>query len=126
MRMVSGTSYGADKKTLIRLYTTLIRSKIDYGCEAYNCASTTQLKKLDVIQVAALRIATGAYKGTQNFSLEVECNIMPLQKRRDELQLKYWARSNIHGDNLPINEMVKPHALYETAEKSHTTYQYRT
>ena len=114
MKMVSGTSYGADKKTLIRLYTTLIRSKIDYGCQAYNCASATQLKKLDVIQAAALRIATGAYKGTQNFSLEVECNIMPLQKRRDELQLKYWARSNIHGDNLPINEMVKPHALYET------------
>ena len=114
MKMVSGTSYGADKKTLIRLYTTLIRSKIDYGCQTYNCASATQLKKLNVIQAAALRTATGAYKGTQNFSLEVECDIMPLQKCRDELQLKYWARSNIHGDNLPINEMVKPHALYET------------
>ena len=74
----------------------------------------TLLNKLDTIQATALRIATGAFRGIQNFSLEVECNIMPLQKRRDELQLKYWARSSTHGENIPINSMTKPHAIYET------------
>lgn len=114
MRYLSGTSYGADKKTLIKLYTSLIRSKIDYGCQAYNSASKTQLRRLDVIQAKALKIATGAYKGTPNASLNVECNIMPLGLRREEMQMKYWARSSILGDKLPINKLVQDHSLYET------------
>lgn len=36
MKLVSGTHYGADKIILIRMYTALIRSKIDYGCQAYS------------------------------------------------------------------------------------------
>ena len=100
------------KKTLIQLYKSLIRSKIDYGCQAYNCASNWLLRKLDTIQATAHRIDTGAYKGTQNFSLE-----MPLQNRREEMQLKYWARSSCHGENLPINSMTQPHVMYDTLRK---------
>ncbi|MEW8548241.1 MAG: reverse transcriptase domain-containing protein [Candidatus Thiodiazotropha sp.] len=112
MRLVSGTTFGADKITLIRLYTCLIRSKIDYGCQAYATASKAQLKRLDRIQATALRIATGAYRGTSTFSLEAECNIMPLAYRREELQIKYWARSSSLGEKLPINEMTEVHTIY--------------
>lgn len=119
LRLVSGTSYGADKKTLIMLYISLIRSKIDYGCQAYASAAPTHLNKLDTIQATALRIATGAYKGTHNISLEVECNMLPLQKRRDEMQLKYWARSSSLGKDLPINELTQPHTLYDRQERLH-------
>ena len=73
MRMVSGTSFGADKITLLTIHMSLIRSKIDYGCQAYMSASPTQLHRLVVIQNTALRIATGAYKSTSSKSLEVEC-----------------------------------------------------
>ena len=96
------------------MYTSLIRSKLDYGCQAYNCTSKMLLNKLHTIQATALRIPTRAFRGTQNFGLKVECNIMPLQKCRDKLQLKYWACSSMHGENLPINSMTKPHAIYET------------
>ena len=34
MRLVSGTTYGADKKILLTLYKALIISKIDYGAQA--------------------------------------------------------------------------------------------
>ena len=50
MRMVSGTSFGADKKTLLMIYMSLIRSKLDYGCQAYMSTSPTQLARLDKIQ----------------------------------------------------------------------------
>ncbi|MCG8034496.1 MAG: reverse transcriptase-like protein [Candidatus Thiodiazotropha taylori] len=106
LRAVSGASFGADKKTLIMLYTALIRSKIDYGCQAYASAAPSHLRKLDSIQATALRIVTGAYRGTRNLDLEVECSIMPLHLRRDELQLKYWARSSSLGANLPINKVI--------------------
>ena len=102
MKLVSGTNFGADKIILVRLYTSLKRSKIHYGCQAYGSAAKSHLKKLDTIQATALCIATGAYKGTQTFSLEVECNILPLQKRRDDMTLKYWARSASLGSKLPI------------------------
>ncbi|MCU7844861.1 MAG: endonuclease/exonuclease/phosphatase family protein [Candidatus Thiodiazotropha sp. (ex Monitilora ramsayi)] len=112
LKMVSGTSYGSDKKTMLQLYMALIRSKIDYGSQAYNSAAARHLIKVDSIQNAALRIATRAYKGTQSRSLEVECNIMPLRLRREELQMKYWARSCIHKENLPINSLVEPRPEY--------------
>ena len=113
MRYLSGTSYGADKSTLIKLYTALIRRKIDYGCQAYNSASKNQLKRVERIQNAALRIVTGAYKGTPALSLNVECNMPPLEFRRQEMQLKYWARSCPLGENLPINKLTQNLAIYE-------------
>ena len=103
MKLVSGTNFGADKIILIRLYTSLISSKIDHGCQAYGSAANSHFKKLDTIQATALRIATGAYKGTQTLSLEVKCNILPLQKRKDDMTLEYWARSASLGSKLPIN-----------------------
>lgn len=112
MRLVSGTTFGSDKKTLLKMYFALIRSKLDYGCQAYASAAPYLLKKLDSIQAAALRIATGAYKGTRNADLNVECNVLPLNKRRDELMLKYWARSTCHNEQLPINELTQPIPAY--------------
>ena len=114
MKLISGTNFGADKIILVRLYTSLIRSKMHYGCQAYGSAAKSHLKKLDTIQATALRIATGAYKGTQTFSLEVECNILPLQKRRDEMTLKYWARSASLGSKLPINSLTESKLIYTT------------
>ena len=114
MRMVSGTSFGADKKTLLMIYMSLIRSKLDYGCQAYMSASPTQLARLDKLQNNALRIATGAYKSTSVQAMEVECYIMPLSLRREEFALKYWARSSPLGDKLPVNSLVQDFVIYET------------
>ena len=46
MRMVSGTSCGADRKILLTLYKALILSKIDYGAQAYSTAPKHLLSKL--------------------------------------------------------------------------------
>ena len=49
MRSVSGSKWGADQETLLRIYRALIRSKIDYGCIVCGSASETALKHLDVV-----------------------------------------------------------------------------
>lgn len=113
MRYLSGTKYGADKLTLTKIYNALIRSKLDYGSQAYNTASKHQLDRLDRIQSAALRIITGAYKTTPNAAVQIECNIPPLALRREENSLKYWARSSILKDKLPLNNLYGT-AVYET------------
>ena len=114
MRYLSGTKFGADKLTLMTIYKTLIRSKLDYGCQAYGSASKSQLARLDRIQSAALRIVTGAYRSTSITDLQVECCVPPLELRREELILKYWARSSANGPNLPLNDLYG-HSIYETA-----------
>ena len=118
MRLVSGTTYGADKKILLTLYKALLLSKIDYGAQAYNSASKSLLSKLDIIQNHALRIATRAYYSTPINALEVECGIKPLHLRREEIILKYWARSSPLGQALPINNLVTDHGCHTTKRAS--------
>lgn len=108
LKLISGTSYGADKKSLLLLYKSLILSKLDYGSTLYQSASPTQLKRLDVIQNAGMRIATGAYISTNSRALGVECVITPLPLRREENMLKYWARIKPHGSQLPVNDLIQP------------------
>jgi len=38
LRVVAHTSWGADQQTLLHLYQSLIRSKLDYGCVVYGSA----------------------------------------------------------------------------------------
>ena len=79
------------------------------GPQAYNSAS-----KLDIIQNHALRIATRAYYSTPINALEVECGIKPLHLRREEIILKYWARSSPLGQALPMNNLVTGHGCHTT------------
>ena len=81
MRMISGTTFGADKKCLVNLYKALILSKLDYGAQAFNSAHKSQLGRLNIIQNEALRIATRARRTTPIPALEVECGVLPLSLR---------------------------------------------
>ena len=109
MKCLTGTDFGAKQHTLLKIYQTLIRSKIDYGCQAYNTAKKSVLEKIDIVQHQALRIATGAIRNTPVEALHVETGEMPLQLRRDEQILKYWARAQCMGEKLAIStELNKP------------------
>jgi hypothetical protein len=90
MRMLKGTDFGTDKNSLLLLYKSLIRSKIDYGAQIYSSACPSFLKKLDGIQNAALRLALGALRSTLARELELEAGIPPLHLRRQEHTLKYY------------------------------------
>ena len=82
LRKLSGAKFGAHRTTLLQMYNTLIRSKIDYGSSIYSAASKTLLQKLTVLENQALRIATGTLRSTPISSLHVECNQIPLNLHR--------------------------------------------
>lgn len=103
MRMLCGTDFGSDKKSLLLLYMSLIRSKIDYGAQIYSSACPTHLKSLDRIQNTALRIALRALSTTPAYMLEIEAGITPLGIRRQEQCVKYWARAQTRKDDNPVN-----------------------
>ena len=46
LKVVSHFDWGADRTTLLRLYTSLCLSKLDYACQIYGFACKTALEKL--------------------------------------------------------------------------------
>ena len=71
LRVVSGAEWGADRSVLLRLYRSLIRSKLEYGCMVYGSARKSYLKPIETIQNESLRICMGAYKTSPH--LEFAC-----------------------------------------------------
>ena len=93
LKVVSHFDWGADRTTLLRLYTSLCLSKLDYACQIYGSACRTLLEKLDVVHNMGLRICTGAYRTSPVDSIYVDSGMPPLSIRREELSLRFLAKS---------------------------------
>lgn len=106
MRYVQANNFGMGTETLIMLYKSLLRSILDYGCQVFNSASNSLKLKLDKIQYKGLRIALGALTSTPVENLLVEAGEKPLQIRRDEFSLKYYARCSQNQKN-PAKETLE-------------------
>lgn len=95
IKILSHHNWGAQEAIILRVYRSLIRSKLDYGSIIYASASKSALKSLNVIQNTALRLATGALPTSPVTSLERETNEPPLWIRRQYLTAKYASRMSI-------------------------------
>ena len=60
LRVVAYTDWGADRKVLLHLYRTVVRSKLDYGSVVYCSARESYLKALDKIHHQRIRLADEA------------------------------------------------------------------
>ncbi|GFS74416.1 RNase H domain-containing protein [Trichonephila clavipes] len=88
--VLSNTSWGADRTSLLRVYQAIVLSRIDYGCVAYGSACNSTLQKLDPVHHMALRICSGAFRTSPVQSLYVNCHQLPLDLRRRKLSLAYY------------------------------------
>ena len=57
LKLLSGSKWGCKPKTLMRLYKSYIRPVLEYGAPVILGASETYIKKLQIIQNKAIRIA---------------------------------------------------------------------
>ena len=89
IRVVANTKWGSDEKTLLLLYRSLIRSKLECGAVLYGSAHKSYLRMLEPIQNQALRTCLGAFRTSPVTSLHVEANEMPLDLRRKMLSPQY-------------------------------------
>ena len=89
LKTLANTDWGGEKKSLLKIYRSHIRSKLDYGCLVYGSARTSYLKMLDPVQNQCLRLCLGAFRTTPCTSLQIEANESPLQNRRLKLSLQY-------------------------------------
>ena len=106
LRSLTAVKWGADQETLMRLYRTIIRPKIDYGCMVYGAAMETELKQVEAIANEAFRISSGAFKTTPIANLQVLVNEPPLELRRQDLLLRYFYKLKCHLQNPAYSSVI--------------------
>jgi len=72
LRVVAHKDWGADCATLLKLYRSHVRSKLDHGCVVYGSAWKSVLESLNCVQNAALGTCLGAFRTLPVSSLRVE------------------------------------------------------
>ena len=108
LRVVAHTDWGADKSTLLKLYKSLVRSKLDYGCFIYGSARKSYLRCLDSIHHLGLRLVLGALRTSPVESPYVEANEAPLSLRREKLALQYYSKLQSCPSNPAFDCTINP------------------
>ena len=130
LKHVSHLSWGADRKTLRRLYTALVQPKLDYGALVYGASKSNVLKHLEPIQNACLRAITGAFRSSPAVSLCVETGMLPLEFSRDMLTLKHFFKiqslPNSPTHRAVIGPLGDPTPRMEHINELCTQYQVQT
>ncbi|GBN35890.1 putative RNA-directed DNA polymerase from transposon X-element, partial [Araneus ventricosus] len=120
LKVLSRTSWGADRTSLLRIYQAVILSSMDYGCMVYGSARATVLRRLNTIHHSALRICSGAFRTSPVESLYVFCHQLPLHMRRQKISALHFFRAQSVPRH-PISQLTLPaflHRLY-AARPSH-------
>ena len=120
LKVLSRTEWGADQTTLLKLYRSLVRSKLDYGCLVYGSASKTALAKLDPVHNQGLRLSLGAFRSSPVESLYVEVHEPPLEIRRDKLALQHVLKLKANPENPAYDVVFNPkhQELYKDKESA--------
>ena len=118
LRTIVHTDWGADFQTLLKLYRTLIHSKIDYGCYVYGAARKSYLKTLNTVHHEGLRLILGAF-WTSPVGYEP-----PLKLRFTKLDLQYYSKIKSLPTN-PAHDCIfnsKHQTLFNEKEKAIKTF----
>ena len=108
LRVVAHTDWGADRKVLLNLYRTIIRSKLDYGSIIYGSARKSYLEMLDPIHHQGLRLALGAFRTSPSESLLAEANEPSLYNRRLKLSMQYALKLKSNPLNPTYETVFEP------------------
>ena len=120
LSVLAHTDWGADRKTLLRLYRSLIRSKLDYGSIVWGSARKSYIQMLDPIHHQGLRLALGAFRTSPVESLLAEANEPSLYIRREKLSLNYISKVKANPKNPANKVLFEPsyEGLYERKPKA--------
>ena len=108
LRVVAHTDWGADRKLLLHLYRTILRSKLDYGSIVYGSARESYLKTLDSIHHQGVRLVLGAFRISPADSFLVEANEPSLNDRREKNSLQFAMKLKSNRSNPTYNTVFRP------------------
>ena len=77
LKSLAGTTWGADRELLTRVFKSFIRPKLLYGITAIASAPGSRIDSLNKKQNAALRVILGARRTSPITAMQIEANIPP-------------------------------------------------
>jgi hypothetical protein len=104
LRTVTNTWWGSHPSSLLMVYRTIIRSKLDYGYFFFGSAIFSNWKKINKLQISCLRNIMGYLRSTPCPIIEVESNCAPFNIRCRWLTNKFILKQLAHS-NHPIFDM---------------------
>ena len=116
LKVLSHTSWGADRTILLDLYWSLVQSKLDYDCIIYGYARKSYIQMLDPIHNKGLRLALGAFRTSPVASIHVEADEPSLYLPRENLSLQYAIRLADNPSH-PAHEVTFPPNYVELYEQ---------
>jgi hypothetical protein len=108
LRVLSGVSWGGNRTVMLRLYRSLVRSKLDYGSFIYGSATEAKLRILDPVHHTSIRLATGAFRTSPVVSLYAESGELSLSVRRILLLCRYASKLTAHIHHPSYNAFFRP------------------
>ena len=126
MKYLSYTNWVGDQTLLLRLYRSLVRSKLDYGSFFYWTASPNRLAKLDPIHHSALTLCSGAFRTSPIQSLYALTREPSLLHRRQQQALQFYSRSllqpahqctSVHSTPLANSAIQLQHRIQSMSER---------
>ena len=122
LKYLSHPRLGCNRRLLLQLYRSLVRSQLDYGAPVYYQARKSTIKLLDTIQATSLRLSLGAFRTSPHLSLCAEAAEPPLLFRTLTLTANFLASSaqipelpiydSIHSTQNPLLLSLKTHLHY--------------
>ena len=92
LRVVSGRNWGANRRTLLKLYKQFIRPVLDYGHVSTYMAAGSGLELLQRVQNSALRLALRAHRRTSIAGLHAAAGMEVMAARLHTLKQKSVGR----------------------------------
>ena len=108
LRLVSGQTWGANARTLLKLYKQYIRPVLETGYVVTSRCHRTNLRRLQLVQNTALRTALRAKRRTRIEDLHRDANIVPIAERLERLRERAIVR---FGDSEGIQSLENFKAL---------------
>ena len=93
LREINGIAKLPSKK-FIQLYIGLVRPVLEYGCLAWQTATSHDLKPLGILQKKALALCLKAPITSSREALEVAYGIPPIDLRLTEIAIREVAKIN--------------------------------
>ena len=125
LKFLSHRSWGSDTALLLRLYKSLIRSKMEYGYEAYGSACKSLLRSVEPIQNLAIRIATGALRSSPIDSLTCISGVMPFRLYGEVKTVNFILRAATHPSN-PLCDSISTLDIASDTDESSSDFSRRS
>ena len=122
LKALAGSSWGHDKETLLMTYNAVWKSIVNYAAPVWSTnAIDSSFKKIQTVQNAALRTATGAHKMVSIDHLYLESLTLRFKDHSDMLSAQYLVNC-VEEDHVSHGITIlepRPRPMKETLHSRH-------